>query len=828
MLSKKNRGAITIFMSLILVGMIALEGMLVDGARMRVAEVQTVRAMETAAQSALASFNKALKNRYGLFAFENEAELQNVIKAYMEKNLLIPENGKKSLDLYNYSIDNLQVQTGDSLMTNAVLKGQILEYMKYRAPINLTESFFKTYEALEDTKYISEAMSLKEKLDKALNKLKDLYRQYLVYCEQFNNFDRNNGKDINQYKADANSLPNFNGTKMEKYLTLIYMSRIIYSYMETEEYKHNDKDSNANIDNFLSYVNAGIGNIFDEIVKYCKDRNKLAESIIKLVDTIFNQMQDALKAYEEYKNYLENINTGEIKTKEVRKFIQEAKSQLDNYEKLLDREVFDKNNVRLQSDIDRLNYVIDLVQRINSTKKIKHTMDFVPNVEFDELIVSIVPVKKEGISYLEQSKIYSEFMKKLKDFKTLNDLFTTLLDKEIKAVITAKDSKGEDLNRVIEGFELVKIEKREIKNDPEAKKNEKDLNDKSKDVIDQFNNEEQLYKYIDTKIYGENGKNLPSKQQYYDKTFTLKSAENLYGGDSNTSTAQSLGLMDGLFKSLGDGIVSIRDKVYVNEYVMNEFNDIVYSKIQLENKTPEGRIIERVPELPHKNLNDVYLNGEIEYVLGSSLKDQQNYFQMGAKIFGVRFFMNFAHVVSNKEKMDILLGIATLSAGWTGCPAIVYATQWSLAACWAIIESSEDVKIITSGYGVPIFKNADNWITKYGFAADSNMIRNYKNGQYSSNPSGGFSTLALGYTDYCRLFLLIQGVDITLNRTKDMIYVNMREKEKQPNFQLEKSNTTVKVNSDISIKYLFMTQAFMPKRLKDQRYSIRRELYQGY
>jgi len=80
---------------------------------------------------------------------------------------------EKSLDLYDYKIENVKVQPIYNLSEPEVLRAQILEYMKYRGPKELSEGLMDKFLALKDFK--KQADILKEKLDvdKNLTEIKE-------------------------------------------------------------------------------------------------------------------------------------------------------------------------------------------------------------------------------------------------------------------------------------------------------------------------------------------------------------------------------------------------------------------------------------------------------------------------------------------------------------------------------------------------------------------------------------------------------------------------------------------------------------------------------
>jgi hypothetical protein len=160
---KGERGQITVFLSIILIAVVLIVGVLVDVARLSAAETQVKRAVELAALSVLADYESELKEDYGIFALstENENQLSEALKSYLEKTLMIKSleedkpnpgnymnvltnNGNNDdkpgqINIYNYRIENIKVTPFFNLTENKVARNQILEYMKYRAPAEIIE-----------------------------------------------------------------------------------------------------------------------------------------------------------------------------------------------------------------------------------------------------------------------------------------------------------------------------------------------------------------------------------------------------------------------------------------------------------------------------------------------------------------------------------------------------------------------------------------------------------------------------------------------------------------------------------------------------------------
>ena len=92
------------------------------------------------------------------------------------------------------------------------------------------------------------------------------------------------------------------------------------------------------------------------------------------------------------------------------------------------------------------------------------------------------------------------------------------------------------------------------------------------------------------------------------------------------------------------------------------------------------------------------------------------------------------------------------------------------------------------------------------------------------------SFLAMDYADYLRLFLLFKNGETKVKRIADLIQLNLQKEFNNDNIYLSDFNTYIRVETDISIRYMFMTSAFMPGRFKteDGRHKINAKVYKGY
>lgn len=180
----KNKGAISIFLLIVLVPMIILSSLFVDMSRMTLAKSVMESAGALTLNTALTGYDAVLKDMYGLFAtsqttdelFENledyyrqciesagvaESDADDYVAMIMD--FLKSETGTD--DLLNMNLTSFEVTKPENgnLANPAVLKSQIVEFMKYRAPINLGTGIFDALSSFKNMKKQSKLVDNKNK-----------------------------------------------------------------------------------------------------------------------------------------------------------------------------------------------------------------------------------------------------------------------------------------------------------------------------------------------------------------------------------------------------------------------------------------------------------------------------------------------------------------------------------------------------------------------------------------------------------------------------------------------------------------------------------------
>ncbi len=174
----KRRGVISVFLLIIFMVTFVFTGALVDAGRYRIAQTYAEAALDSATTSILSHYNKLMYDLYGVFAVDMdakdkdamEAEIKTLYKTYVDEMLgiaeldtseygtILSEVVEKLFDdsesdsdeiLHNLSLNGLYDFSGtDSMKAGSTVtladytyvENQIIEHMKYRAPVSMIQS----------------------------------------------------------------------------------------------------------------------------------------------------------------------------------------------------------------------------------------------------------------------------------------------------------------------------------------------------------------------------------------------------------------------------------------------------------------------------------------------------------------------------------------------------------------------------------------------------------------------------------------------------------------------------------------------------------------
>lgn len=220
--SKRTQGAISIFLVLIMLPMFTCAGLMVDGARISAARTAVTGAGDLTMNAALSEYETTLQDVYGLFAMSDSTEeLQKNVSRYFNNTInntgVLQGSDSYTRSFINsigswFSTDDIRFDnivdtqvvdfslvevSGSALGNPAVLDRQIVEYMKYRGPVNIGTGLLTKLGCIGETSKQTKALEAKVNYEKKLDSVQDACETAYNAINTFNSLD-----DSTNYKED--------------------------------------------------------------------------------------------------------------------------------------------------------------------------------------------------------------------------------------------------------------------------------------------------------------------------------------------------------------------------------------------------------------------------------------------------------------------------------------------------------------------------------------------------------------------------------------------------------------------------------------------------
>ncbi|WP_432663225.1 DUF5702 domain-containing protein [Wukongibacter baidiensis] len=789
-------GAITVFLSIILLIMITLAGVIVDAARINIAGPQIERAVETSVRSSLAGYYTPLKEQYGLFALNenDEEELKETIVEYINKNLMINEESleeEEYLDLYDYEIESISVEPIFNLTENPVTRQQVLEYMKYRAPKGFVEDFINKLEMFKKAGATSAVYEEKISLEKGLKKVENIQRD--IYKKIYGEYETYEPYKFLFWTFKKDDVDYFvRGLDKGKYTTKIsdYVG-LIEHYKDLKEQLKNttDPEKKERIEKRISGTMKDMREEYNELISEIGGYSKVNEEARARIDDLVNNSDSVKTDLEGFKGRLE-----ENKENIMSEAYDQLSAEVESHGNLL-------GIVKEGKDGDKINGFGKIIRELEDNKK---DLD-----DAVDLLKKISPSKAQSLAEInlgadkidEVEDIKEDICKKLKEYNS-EVQYDYKIEKEGE-----EDDKKYDVREKSENNANEKIKPNVILNFfKESKKiDNKDYNSLPSTVKLQKDkeNRESSLGFLWRKNTGEE---IEKVEFYKQEDFGFSESALSFLGD--------------ITKNLNPK--NIRDEIYINEYIMGMFKNYVTEvdedeKYNLRHKEKSSQV-------------SFFERSEVEYILNGSRSEKTNQTLMDSKILVTRFALNSIHVFLCQEKNQIAGTTATVVAGvFTGGAGIPIIKTLILLG-WSMAEATYDLEELKDGREVALYKTEDDWATDLKGGAKESSKVNLNKDDSDKTSSQKKNLMDTSYQDYLRFFLLIQDDDLTMTRLQDLIQLNMRNSTGNEELRLDELNTYVRIEAVVSIKYLFLTQSFIPEefKTKDNRHKFKVEIYQGY
>ena len=250
--SKAWKGSVSIFLCLIMLPMVTYSTMIIDATRLQTSRSTIASAGDLAMNAALSEYEQTLEDMYGLFAVsKSPEELKKHLGVYFTETIesklfndstdintkyiadsiveaIFSETPTDELtNLINLNVESFDYKTvsGSTLANQAIMKKQIVEYMKYKGPVSLVNTLIPKLDFLKDSSKQTEVVQKKIEYTQTLNDLQEV-------CEKA-------WKEIQGEKDDEDHIVNEGYNKPAEEFNERYKGENINNYVEhTEEFLH--------------------------------------------------------------------------------------------------------------------------------------------------------------------------------------------------------------------------------------------------------------------------------------------------------------------------------------------------------------------------------------------------------------------------------------------------------------------------------------------------------------------------------------------------------------------------------------------------------------
>lgn len=856
-MKQKTKGVISVFLLIIFLPLYMATGLMVDYGRIKMAQATVSMSATQATESVLSYYNELLYEMYGLFALDsrNTDKIQEIFENYLEKTLLVTNlseeqisgvvdafnnslNDAKIFDGYKFNIDDVSVDHTFSLAQTDITRVQILEHMKYRAPYELVKS--------------------KDGFLSKINNVLKLGDIIDANIEVRNEFD---------YKGFIKTQKNITGN----YIEFANGVKEVYENITIDEIediiKKADREMDYDYDEETGDVEPSSIRINKEIVKqmvsdiegqtYVNDKFSEIDNLIAKMDAIIKDSQSNVKAIEDLIDkedsqekilvYQNNIYLIKNSCGEIIRYLFEAqwlKGQFENQEKSIDDieelandQIDDESYI--ENKIFSSNYYSDLTNSIESIIEIRDYLvkdiygeEFTKYKDNEEYLEKAEKKNKnyDGNKYLNDypeniDGAVSEIIESSEDnagalLDVSNDVGMDFLnvgkmfiDEISKILVTKGDGIFVD-EYIMENFANVV---HHVNMSPENKQDSfpKGYDEDTKTTISTFDEDKILNKGEIEYILTGNNVAKDSVMEVGLWILTLRMALNTAAIFTDSVKVTQATKVAGVYAPLlliawavaesTLDLVNIQDGYKV--YVFKQGSDWVFSTENAFDKIVEYG----VNEATSKAMEEVTtLTSKVSGYINTGVYDAHS--TINGSLQGVH------------DNLEVLGSINALS-GYTE-PLKGHVEN--------LISENNNLKdnvFNISKLEKAANENAEIFVNEMGsnFSEELKAQINAKVPKEMGDLEQVSSSLKIkfGYGDYLRLFLLMQNEETKLGNMQKVIQVNLDDK--QSGFTMEKSITNVYSEIKVSMKYLFMTKAFVKQPgVEGNRHQLRVITNQAY
>ncbi|MEW4368654.1 hypothetical protein [Paenibacillus kandeliae] len=183
-----TRGAVTIFLIVVLAGVFTFTAVFIDYARIAAMQVQTERLTHALVRSVMSAYEPEYQKNYGLFAFGG-SDANQLLGTAINENMKYTDIDNQ-FNLIPLQVKNSSIELSRPLGKYDVFNQQVQEEMKYKAPIDFT------IEVVEKMRSMSSIMKETTQTTEVLNNVREPYERREKAIDKLLTLQKKTAKDV--------------------------------------------------------------------------------------------------------------------------------------------------------------------------------------------------------------------------------------------------------------------------------------------------------------------------------------------------------------------------------------------------------------------------------------------------------------------------------------------------------------------------------------------------------------------------------------------------------------------------------------------------------
>ncbi|MDR2713740.1 MAG: DUF5702 domain-containing protein [Clostridiales bacterium] len=812
---QNTKGAVTVFVTLLLIPAVLISGTAVDLTRIQTAKSIVTDANQLAANAVLTQYDALLKDLYGLFGvMAEDPELAEMVNEYIEVAVFGEDWNDKNLGTFqlfygaNINTSKPISDSRQNLRNPDVLRRQIEEYMKFRGPVIIVKDFIELISGntlKKDAEIIDDKLTIDSAIAGLYDKYKELYEaiKSADNCKTTVGFNGRFGNVSGSLRSIRDQFIQAKG---------YYES---WETIEDEEGKNIFSNSYSAVLKHIENLTTGSGSLsgleknIENAKKDAGDFKPNYATIVKIAKEIDSMQAELKRKIEELKAKLDSGECDEDLKKALTERGSDGKSQIERYQDILKWEITPMADTYKEKGDAYIDSVIDMLDKVRFRNADNPAADSLSRGQLANLssnpafkLSGSVTAKNSKAAYFAGFANVSYNMPDYLKFAECSDNHRKFF---------------EELKQMMEQPALEPVKLFEDQEDAEGK----DAKEKQENIIDA------LVQLIN--------------EAYNGLTNSPRGAK--FINDEETADPEKIGFLDtvGMIKdALNDDILGVfsdplgslksaGDYVLLLTYDTSMFSNYTTTKPDSIGKEAEKIAYEEsitgVKLSPEVNY---FYQSEWEYLYSGKKSAGANLNAITKLIFTVRLVCNYITVFKIKEISAI---VTSIRAAFSWCPPAGIILGELARAAFVIAETVIDIASLRSGHKVPLIKSASEWVCSIK-GISGKLADIAKSGASDEKKEKGLS-----YANYLLAFFVAKAVlsetieeasRILAERTADLIEWNIinyknglnADEEKmtaaaasEDRFRLSDLATGFSISSTVELRMLFLSMPLAQKGL---------------